>query len=196
MSHSPDEVLSKLQEVVMKYCDASIKALELIEQEKKNDYTVLSDEQITSAKIFIEKLSVFQNGTFVKGDQIMNKTEIEVTLGDNAKISGDFVVAKSIENSFNKINLSETTDELKGLLKELSVVVSKMIEHLPEEEGEEVAEDFDTLVDKATCEKPKRKWWSVSIEGLSNAAKNLGEIGTPVLDLIGKIVPILTSLST
>jgi hypothetical protein len=135
-------------------------------------------------------------GDKIEGDFIAGDQKMEVLLGDNATIYGDFVVANSIKNSFNKAHSSDMSNELlKDLLKELSIAVGKMSEKLPQEGAVDVAEDLETLVEQATRDKPKQKWWSVSIEGLTKAAENIGKVGEPVLNIISQIVPLLEKIS-
>jgi hypothetical protein len=66
-------------------------------------------------------------------------SKIEVTLGDGNTFYGDFLIAKSIENSFNKAHEADAPSELKELLKELASTIGKMSENLSEEEGKRVA---------------------------------------------------------
>ena len=47
--------------------------------------------------------------------------------------------------------------------------------------------------EQATKEKPNPKWYNVSIEGLTAAAKNLGEVGKPVVELAGKVLALLAA---
>lgn len=180
-----------------------MKMLEIIEQEQSVHLTTLSNDQKLKAKIVIEKLNFFQEQTVfenIEGDKVMkdkriNDNHIEVLVGDNAKIDGNFVVANSIKDSFNKIDSSDISNDLKELLKELSIAVNQMIEKLSEEESNEIKDDLDMLIEQSTQEKPKRKWWSVSVDGLTKAAENIGKVGQPVLDLLGKLLPIIEKIS-
>ena len=205
MSQTPEQyhVFLKVHEAFIKMCEVSIKTLEIIEQDNKTNSVALPEEPGNMAKLVIETLNLFQDKVFVEqieGDKIMTKKvekdKIEISIGDDAHISGEFVVAKSIEKSFNRINSSDMSDELKQLLRELTVAVENMIEHLAEDYKEDVKEDLENLINQSTREKPKQKWWSVSIDGLNKAAGKLGEVGAPVLELIGKILPILLSKSS
>lgn len=127
-----------------------------------------------------------------KGEIFMGDKKVEVKLGDKATFHGDFVLANSIKGSFNKAASADISKELRDMLKDLSVVVAKMVEALPKEEGKRVARALETLTEEAISEKPERQWWEVSVEGLTKAAKNIGEIGKPVLDIVARLVPILT----
>jgi hypothetical protein len=178
--------------------DILMKVLEIIEQEQSS---YLTSEQ---AGVFVEKFTgiLVQQQTHIEnieGDNVMGNTptdeqKIEVLL-ENATIYGDFAVADSIKNSFNKVATSAASNELKDLIKELTVAVGKMTQEMPKEQAEDAADDLQKLVEQATSEKPKRKWWSVSVDGLTQAAKNVGKIGEPVLAILERLVPILTKVS-
>jgi hypothetical protein len=140
-------------------------------------------------KSFLDKKSA---EVIVKeGDQIMGDKKIEVTFGDGAVIHGDFVVANSIKNSFNKIDSAKLSEDLKKSLKELSVAVGKMSEKLNKGQAQEAARNLETLVSEAISEKPRRKWWELSIEGLKEAAINVGEVGKPVIEIATQVAVIL-----
>lgn len=192
-------LIMKMQENYIKLCELSIKSLESME--KESDSTDSPNLKSQMEKLVIENLNLFQDKAFIEniqGDKVMSqekKDNIEIQIGNNANISGNFVVAKTIENSFNKIDSSDLTNDIKELLKQLSTEVTKMTEHLSDEEAKDIADDLETLIDKTTCEKPKRKWWSVSIDGLTKAAENLGKVGEPVLELLSKIAPLLIKIS-
>lgn len=123
-------------------------------------------------------------------------TKIDVKLGDNTTIHGDFVVANSIKNSFNQVNAADIPEDLKTFLKDLTIAVGKMSENLPDESAKQVARDLETLTAEATSSSPRKQWWELSIEGLKKAAKDVGEIGKPVLEIVAKLVPILLAAST
>lgn len=137
-----------------------------------------------------QRINLLNLGVLTMGDQ-----KTEVLLGDNATISGDFVVANSIKNSFNKAKSSGVPDELKELLQELAIAVGKMSEALTAGEAKRVARALETLTDEATSEQPQKKWWSVSVDGLTEAAKSIGKIGEPIIQILARIVPFLSSIS-
>jgi len=130
-----------------------------------------------------------------KQKQDLSATLIKLELGNGNTFYGDIVVARAIENSFNKTAAANIPDEVKDLLNDLSIAVGKMSEVLPQEEGRRVARSLETLTDEATSENPERRWWEVSVEGLKKAAKDIGEIGKPVLDIVARLVPILLQKS-
>jgi hypothetical protein len=122
----------------------------------------------------------------------MTMTKISVKLGDGTVVYGDVVVANSIQNSFNTASKADIPNDLKELLKELTKSVAKMSENLAKEDAKIVARDLENLTAEATSKTPRKQWWQLSVKGLTKAAKDIGEIGKPVLELAAKIVSILT----
>ena len=96
-------------------------------------------------------------------------------------------ISQHNENSFN----TPSNPDLAPLLVQLTAAVEATLSHLDDEQAEEVKEDLTRLREELQKEKPRRKWYSVSIEGLKAAAQNVGEIGAPVLQLAGQILTLL-----
>lgn len=134
---------------------------------------------------------------FVQGKVKVNKierhtmTKISVTLGDGTVFHGDFVVAKNIEDSFNKAQESQVVDELREKLKELSSLIAKLCEQLPEERAEEVARDLHSFVNEATGKKPRKKWYELSAKGLIEAAKTVVSISGPIVTTVKTVLSLL-----
>jgi hypothetical protein len=143
----------------------------------------------------IENAEIISNSIQNIKAEVTNMTTISVTLGDGTTIHGDFVVANSIKESFNKASSADIPDNLKTLLKELAVATGKMSEALPEDKAKQVSRDLETLTAEATSKAPRRQWWQLSLEGIKDAAIAVGTIGMPVLEVASKIVPLLTGLS-
>lgn len=124
------------------------------------------------------------------GSQIM--TTYDIKIGDHATVHGDLVVAETIQNSFNKLRDSAASPELKDALTELTRNVAEMAKHLPQESAREAARDLEILTKEATSGAPRRRWWELSVEGLKDAAKTVGEIAAPVLASVEKVIRFLT----
>jgi hypothetical protein len=148
----------------------------------------LKAEQLS--RFNIERAEIVCNTVHEIHSEVTKMTN-KINIGDNATVYGDVVAATSIRNSFNKVEKSEIPDKLKESLKKLSLAVEKMSEKLPKDSAQQVARDLETLVAEATSPAPRKEWWNLSIEGLKKAAKDVGEIGKPVLELAGTIVAIL-----
>lgn len=117
----------------------------------------------------------------------------EIKFGDNTKISGDFVVANTIQGSFNKISSADTSPDIKQKLEELSEAVAEMCNHLPVDKARDAAQDLNTLTDEALKEEPRRKWYQLSAEELIKAAQTVGQVATPVISIIGSLLPLLAA---
>lgn len=120
------------------------------------------------------------HGDFIQGDKPM-------TDDHSIHIGGDVIssqVGQTLTNCNNMVN-QQPKGERRNLLEKLQQEVKKLIEHLPvdkQEEAPQVAENLEMLTKQATSEKPNRKWYSVSAEGLLEASKwtkdmagNIGE---------------------
>ena len=124
-----------------------------------------------------------------------NMTTINIMGNVNGSniVSGDNnVITQRIQESFNKADKADIQAELKETLKQLAEAVATMNKELPEEKAEEAADDLEKLIEEATKDKPNKKWYSVSIEGLIQAAENLEKLGKPVIDLSQKVLSLLT----
>jgi internalin A len=96
-------------------------------------------------------------------------------------------VGQTLTNCQNIIQ-QQAPGELKSLLEKLEQDVADLLLKLPEEKREETAKDLKLLVEEATSAKPNRKWYSVSKEGLLEAA-------AAVTDFTGNIAGTLGSLT-
>lgn len=120
-----------------------------------------------------------------------NNPSIHINLGNGSSV-GNLVVANSIANSFNKLESADISQELKNTLKELSNAVDTMTKAMSNESAEQVARDLATLTAELTSKSPRKQWWQLSIEGLKKAAKDVGEIGVPVIKLATGLVTLLS----
>jgi small GTP-binding protein len=122
------------------------------------------------------------------------KQEKVIRIGDNSTISAPIVIADTIEHSFNTLTESTVDDDLKQLLDQLLKEINEVSKVVPKDKTNEVeamARDAESLVKEATSSKPRQRWYDVSIDGLKQAAINIGEIAEPVLEIVKKLVPLL-----
>ena len=127
-------------------------------------------------------------------ERVGNVTNIYVggDIGGNVVVGDENEVANEIQNSFNKIESLSAPIELKETLRQLAEAVDAMNKALPKEQAAEVTEDLSKLVDEVTKPSPNKKWYSVSIEGLIEAAENVERVGEPVINLSRKVLSLLT----
>lgn len=116
----------------------------------------------------------------------------EVNIGDGNTFGGDFVVAGSIQNSFNKVASADIPGDIKELLQQIIVEGAKVIEVLPTEQAQQTSRDLEALSGEATSKEPRKQWIQLSAEGLAKAAKDVGAVGVPLLSLLDKLLPLLT----
>jgi len=127
-------------------------------------------------------------GTVTNINVFVNVNGSNIVSGDNN------VITQRIQESFNKADAADIQAELKQTLKELAEAVAAMNKELPTEQASEAADDLEKLVDEATKPKPNKKWYSVSIEGLIQAAENLNKLGESVVNLSKKVLALLVRM--
>lgn len=145
-----------------------------------------------SPQILYEEIGIT---SIVPPKQKNTSPKIAISLGNAAIVYGNFVVASSIKDSFNKVETTHISDDLKSYLRDLVIAVSKMCEYFTDEVTNQVSRDLEILITEATSESPRKKWWQLSVEGIAKAAENVDEVGGHVLDLLAKIIPILKAMS-
>ncbi len=141
---------------------------------------------------------VVVQGDYIEGDKRTMSEHNEVTIGDHNQnltlmLGKDInqVTAEKIKNSFNKAQAANTADEIKAILQQLHQEMAAIAPQLPPEKAEEAADDLEKLTDEVTKEKPRRKWWQLSAEGVKEAAQSVGEVGKTAIGLIEKLQPLL-----
>lgn len=126
----------------------------------------------------------------------INVTQEKVIhIGNNNTLTAPITIADQIENSFNLLARSETGPDLKQLLEQLLNQVNEISKAISKEDAESMARDAESLSKEVTSSKPRRKWYEISIEGLKQAALNIGEIGKPLLETVAKLLPLLHALN-
>jgi len=117
-----------------------------------------------------------------------------ITIGNGNTFQGDFVIAEKIRESFNKIGASDSSEELKELLKALSLEVGKVAAELEKKQAEGIIDDLQKFIDEASSTKPKKKWWEISAKGMKETAGAVGELGLSLIKNLDKIIPILEKM--
>ncbi|MFA5203189.1 MAG: hypothetical protein WC708_02195 [Lentisphaeria bacterium] len=113
-----------------------------------------------------------------------------VSVGNGNTFQHEFVVAGSIHDSFNRAK--DTSDqELRAKLQELCKHVEQMTKQLSEETTSQVTQDLSTFVAEVSRDKPRRKWYELSGEGLIEAAKTCAGMASPVVKTVKEILSLL-----
>jgi internalin A len=131
------------------------------------------------------KTSVKENEQFTFGP---NATNIVV----KGNVTGTLIVGRDnkVENSY-KVESAAIGSELKVSLTELIEKVDSIKRRLGEAAPPELDKNLTDLVEEVIKPTPRKEWYSVSIDGLTKAAKNLNELGEPVIQLARKILSLL-----
>ncbi len=111
----------------------------------------------------------------------------------NSTINAPVFIAETIENSLNTIEKGNAPDAVKELLSELLARIANAGESLGEG-VDQLARDAESLSREASSESPRRKWYELSIEGIQDAAKAIGDVGVPILETTKKLLPLLVQL--
>ncbi|GBC62947.1 hypothetical protein DENIS_3931 [Desulfonema ishimotonii] len=116
----------------------------------------------------------------------------EENMGDtyNFKAGGDINFARdqAIATINKTIAESGAPDALKTQLEELTQAVQAMIADMPDHRAKRITDKLAEFSDEVSAPQPDRKWYSVSGEGLIDAAKAVGSLGNPVMKLVKAIV--------
>jgi hypothetical protein len=142
---------------------------------------------------------------YLHGTQLANRIDrierveehmtVNVTLGDGTVVHGDVVVANTIKKSFNRAANASGDGKLKVALESLASQIGKLIKDLDPETAKQAADDLDTFTKEATRAKPRRSFWEVSLNGLTDAAKKIGALGEPILKTAAALATLLSAVS-
>ena len=135
-------------------------------------------EEIRSAQVHIERLFMVDNS---------KNQEVNVS----GTVHGDMNVtaADVIQGSFNKV--PQAPAEIQQDLAELHEQVKEILPLLDKTQQKDVLRSLETLTEEATKERPDERWYSVSAEGLIEAAKNIGAAAEPIIGTVTKILKFL-----
>jgi hypothetical protein len=128
------------------------------------------------------------NYIYWKGDYVpTDRHDIHQVVTGPVQGDVNAVAASVVNHSLNRVAASPA-GELRDLLLELSAKVDAMVKLLPTEDARAAAEHLDTLTAQVTSSSPDKHWYSVSAEGLMDAARKLGQAGLPIIDLVLKVI--------
>jgi hypothetical protein len=113
-----------------------------------------------------------------------------VSVGSSATFHGDFVVATSIQDSFNKAQ-SASDPALRDLLQNLCKQVEQLLSQIPPETRKSVSQDLSTFVAEASSDKPRRQWYELSANGLIEAAKACAGMASPIVTTVKTVLSLL-----
>ena len=81
-------------------------------------------------------------------------------------------------------------EDLKTLLQALLEAVNEINKKVPQDEkqkAEEMLREAESLLKEAALGKTQQKWYQVRLNGLTQAAKGLGDMAVPILTIVEKL---------
>ncbi|WP_346796701.1 hypothetical protein R5M92_14635 [Halomonas sp. Bachu 37] len=121
-------------------------------------------------------------------EKTVNNT-ITIGHGNNVTVAK---YMKDISNSVNQnVSQSAEPDEAKRLIKQLTKQIADIAENLPPEKAKQMGDDVETLSKEAARPQPRQIQYQVSLQGLIEAAKAVGELAKPVVDTLTKLCQLL-----
>jgi flagellar biosynthesis/type III secretory pathway protein FliH len=100
-------------------------------------------------------------------------------------------MAHVVNQVTQQVNESAVSDDVKQLLKQLAEQIAAIDVTANPTKVQQMAGDLKTLSDEVVKTEPRRKWYELSLEGIKEAAKAIGDIGKPVIETVTKLVPLL-----
>ncbi|TDF84396.1 hypothetical protein [Pseudomonas sp. H9] len=101
------------------------------------------------------------------------------------------ITAETINNSFNKVQASQASSDLKEALKEAITQVVELAKKLPQEQAQTVLKDLDAFTGEATSAKPRKAWYELSAKGILDAAKTVAALAGPVTTAVTAVLALL-----
>jgi internalin A len=99
----------------------------------------------------------------------------------------------SVGNTNSLTAISNTA--LKSEMDKLVTAVETLLQNLADSEHkEELKENLESLQEEMQRPKPRKRFYQVSVEGLAQAAKNLNDIGKPILELATTVIKLINTL--
>lgn len=153
------------------------------------------EQQLQGARNALQNIQIrlgYVEGTHTRGGTVEVSIQ-RVNIGGDV-VNSPIVVAHTIEGSWNTVERSPASTELKTLLADLHKAVSTLAESLDPDDAELAARDLEDLTREAISSEPRPAWWQRAAQGLVNAAKKTAEVGIPVVDLVAKITALIGHL--
>ena len=150
------------------------------------------EQQLQGARNALQEIQVrlgYVEDTKTRGGTVEVSIQ-RVNIGGDV-VNSPIVVAHTIEDSWNTVESSPASSELKTLLADLHKAVSTLAESLDPDDAELAARDLEDLTREAVSPKPRPGWWQRAAQGLVHAAKKTAEVGVPVIDLVAKITALI-----
>lgn len=124
----------------------------------------------------------------VEGDWVMGSKKTVIVKGNTVMGDLNAVAAETITSSFNHVQGSAASGELKAKIGDLTKLVEDLARQLPKEKQNETAEDLATFSKEAVREKPRKSLLELTGDGLIEAAKTVAQMAGPVTTAVRAVL--------
>jgi hypothetical protein len=146
------------------------------------------DDALAIFKAIEATLGYAEDRTVTQGVQVTIRS---VNIG-GGNVGCNIVVADLIKESSISLGNPELPTELREQLANLHKAVAELSTKLPDDEALLAARDLKDLTDEVTSGSPRAAFWQRAANGLLDAAKRVADAGLPVVELVNKVVAILS----
>jgi hypothetical protein len=147
-----------------------------------------ADEGRGAASLY-QIINAYGGNVSVEGRrQVTEERSVNIT---NSNINAPVVIADTIQNAFNTVEQSGLEDQLKETLQQLIKAVTEISNSIPQDQAQSMANDVEALSKELTTSKRPSTVQRI-LGDIRDTATTVGQIATPVLDLIGKLSPLVS----
>lgn len=124
----------------------------------------------------------------------INMSDHSIQVGDNVNVGNGSFVSGAIQNSFNSLQNYQGDAQTRRLLEQLLATIMELNAKVPDSPAvQDISEDAETLVKEVQRDPPRKERIGVSLNGIAEAAKTLGETAKPLWELaeqLSRVLPI------
>lgn len=120
-----------------------------------------------------------------------NRTTNIGSIGPGAIVNIAEYMANVTNTVTQNVNGSTQPDEVKALVASLTAKIKEASAYIDPDKTKQMGSDLESLSKEMTQAKPRRQWYELSLSGLKEAAEAVGQVGKPILEVIGKLSPLL-----
>jgi hypothetical protein len=127
-------------------------------------------------------------------EKVEQMTNEVINIGNGNTINAPVFIAERMKSCFNTVAEGDAKGQVKEVLRQLLEEVNEAAKSVDEEQAKMMVQDVEVLTKEVSGSKPRREWYELSVKGLVEAAKAVGEVGKPILATVGKLGPLVAGL--
>jgi hypothetical protein len=155
----------------------------------KNSILGLSGRPGLLELVNVDRFRLKETITYMTNNDYSKNININNSPGAIANMA-DYM--ENVTNHVNQnLNSSTAPNEVKELVKQLAEQIAVISARIDQPKAELMGKDVKTLSEEMANPQPRKSWYKVALESIKETATTIGEIAKPVLDIIGKLSPLL-----